>query len=449
LFARIASIPDAATGGSSMARKIDYLARVVPLAALGCALSLGPAIAAAQTTDGFHSIQVFPVVVDSASFTQRFTFRNPNTLGVDVSPVYLPGTGTSQPSPLTCPSFNLPAGADRTFASLRAICPGLAAGSQFGMLYTYKLNAQNLPYSGFSRVANPQGNGFSVEAFAANEFTAADGSIAGLRRIASGPGNPAFQTNCFFGNMRDLPPAATATSEVVVSLYDANGAKLGSDLAVPLVPGQLTRLIDVFGAVGAPLGDHDNARMQYFESGDGEPGLLAFCTVQDNTSFGADFRIAKQEHPFDFELVGAQDDHAVRLGIEEQDGFGRVFELGAGAAAANTHLVYFKHPDWIECRLLDPLLDTAPTNNYGVEMRLVEADTGAVVAGGAGTQGFAQIYTGDKVDRNNGANTRYFLQVESNGLNTGSARPYRVQCGSGSGHTRVDLVAYKEALNRF
>jgi hypothetical protein len=423
--------------------------RLVRFAALACALSLGPVTAAAQTTDGFHSIQVFPVVVDSASFTQRFTFRNPNTAAVNISPVYLPGTGTSQASLLTCPSFSIAAGADRTFTSLRQICPALAAESQFGMLYTYKLSTQNLPYSAFSRVANPQGNGFSVEAFAANEFTSADSSIAGLRRLASGPGNPAFQTNCFFGNMRDLPPAQTATTTVVVSLFDANGVQLGNDLAVPVAPGQLTRLIDVFGAVGAPLGNHDNARMQYFESGDGEPGVLAFCTVQDNTSFGADFRIAKQEHPFDFELVGPQDDHAVRDGIEGQDGFGRVFELGAGAAAANTHLVYFKHPDWIECRLLDPLLDTPPTNSYGVEMRLVEADTGAVLAGGAGIQGFTQIYTGDKTDRNNGANTRYFLQVESNGLNTGSARPYRVQCGSGSGHTRVDLVAYKEALNRF
>jgi hypothetical protein len=423
--------------------------RLLRFAALACALSLGSATAVAQTTDGFHSIQVFPVVVDSASFTQRFTFRNPNTLAVDISPVYLPGTGTSQASLLTCPTFSLAAGADRTFASLREVCPALAGGSQFGMLYTYKLNAQNLPYSGFSRVANPQGNGFSVEAFAANEFTSADGSIAGLRRLASGPSNPAFQTNCFFGNMRDLPPASTVTTTVVASLYDANGVKLGSDLAVPVVPGQLTRLIDVFDAVGAPLGNHDNARLQYFESGTAEPGLLAFCTVQDNTSFGADFRIAKQEHPFDYELVGPQDDHAVRSGIESQDAFGRVFELGTGAAAANTHLVYFKHPDWIECRLLDPLLDTPLANGYGVEMRLVEAATGGVVAGGASTQGFAQVYTGDKTDRNNGANTRYFLQVESNGLNTGSARPYRVQCGSGSGHTRVDLVAYKEALNRF
>jgi hypothetical protein len=423
--------------------------RLVRFAALACALSLGPVTAAAQTTDGFHSIQVFPVVVDSASFTQRFTFRNPNTAAVNISPVYLPGTGTSQASLLTCPSFSIAAGADRTFTSLRHICPALAAESQFGMLYTYKLSTQNLPYSAFSRVANPQGNGFSVEAFAANEFTSADSSIAGLRRLASGPGNPAFQTNCFFGNMRDLPPAATATTEVVVSLYDANGAKLGSDLAVPLVPGQLTRLIDVFGAVGAPVGDHDNARMQYFEAGDGEPGLLAFCTVQDNTSFGADFRIAKQEHPFDFELVGPQDDHAARDVLEGQDAFGRVFELGAGASAANTHLVYFKHPDWIECRLLDPLLGTPLANSYGVEMRLVQADTGEVLAGGAGIQGFTQVYTGDKTDRNNGANTRYFLQVESNGLNTGSARRYWVQCGSGSGHTRVDLVAYKEALNRF
>ena len=31
--------------------------------------------ACAQSTDGYHGIQVFPVVVDTASFSQHFDFR--------------------------------------------------------------------------------------------------------------------------------------------------------------------------------------------------------------------------------------------------------------------------------------------------------------------------------------------------------------------------------------
>ncbi len=31
--------------------------------------------AVAQSTDGYHAIQVFPIVLDSASFAQRFHFR--------------------------------------------------------------------------------------------------------------------------------------------------------------------------------------------------------------------------------------------------------------------------------------------------------------------------------------------------------------------------------------
>ena len=138
------------------------LALATGLCAMG---AIGASTAFAQSNDAFHSIQVFPVAVDTASFAQRFVFRNPNSVAVSISPTYLPGTGTSQALALNCPDFSVSAGSDRTFSSLRSICPALAAGSQFGMLYTYETNTANLVYSGFSRVSNPQGNGFSVEAF--------------------------------------------------------------------------------------------------------------------------------------------------------------------------------------------------------------------------------------------------------------------------------------------
>src|SRR3990167_1440298 len=103
-------------------------------------------------------------------------------------------------------TIQIAANSDKTFNTLREICPALAAGSNFGFLYTYEVNTANMPYSGFSRVANPQGNGFSVEAFAASNFTSGTSSVSGLRRLAASGGNPAFQTNCFVANLNDYVP---------------------------------------------------------------------------------------------------------------------------------------------------------------------------------------------------------------------------------------------------
>jgi hypothetical protein len=127
---------------------------------------------ARQSTDGFHSIQIFPVVVDSAAFTQRFTFTNPDPDRAAVIAVrYFPGVGTSQAAPLDCPNITVVKASGLEFNSLRELCPGLAAGSQFGYLYTHEINAGNRMYAAFSRVSNPSANGFSVEAFPAHTFT--------------------------------------------------------------------------------------------------------------------------------------------------------------------------------------------------------------------------------------------------------------------------------------
>jgi hypothetical protein len=432
--------------------------------AFACLLALCASGAAqGQSTDGFHTIQVFPVVVDSDSFAQRFTFRNPNPTALTIAPTYYPANGTSQAAALACPAVVVPADSDVTLSSLRTLCPALAAGSQFGFLYTYQDGAANLPYSGFSRVSNPQGQGFTVEAFSAQEFTSADATVSGIRRLAATPSSPTFQTNCFVGVMNLLPPGtSTLPTEVYVRVIGSNGALLGSQQTVLLTPGRLTRLLDVFAAVGAPAGNHDNARVEFEEDGDGEPGILAFCTVQDNTSFGADFRIAKQEQnfggDFGFGGIGAQDDLAARESWLLEDMrtntggstyANRPFAVGTGVAAANTHVMYFRHPDWIQCELIDPDTAVRATNGYGLEMRMVANDGATVIAGGNNLQGWGKVYLGEKEDRNEGANSRYTIEVQSNGQNTGNARPYELHCQSGSGHTGGDILQYQQAVNRF
>jgi hypothetical protein len=411
--------------------------------------------ALAQSTDGFHTHLVFPVVVDSASFTQRFTLTNPDgNRTMVVEPHFVPGEGSSQAAALTCPQITLQPSQQKEFTSLRELCPALASGSQYGFLRITKVTVSNRIFTAFSRVSNAQGNGFSVEAFPLHTFTSADAVVTGLRRTAASGGAPAFQTNCFIGNLDEITPAGSPVNTAVqYTLTTEAGATLGSGV-VNLVPGKLTRLLDVFAAAGAPAGNHDNATITFHEASAGEPGILSFCTVQDNSSFGADFRIAKQElgKSTPYSGIGGQDDTVSRDSLVSaevaQSGGARSFAIPAGQFT-NTHVVYFRHPDWVQCEIIDPNTNVRALPGYGLEMRLVNQYGTGVIAGGANSTGFGKLYLGDKADRNNGANTRYGIQVESNGSNEAANRPYKLHCQSGSGHTLGDLVRYQQPGNQF
>lgn len=416
---------------------------------------LGPMPVWAQTTDGYHAIQVFSVVVDSASFTQRFTFRNPNTTNaLVISPQYFPGTGTSQPTPITCPDIIVPISGEAVVASLRDLCPALTAGSQFGYLYTFENGGYARPYAAFSRVSNTAGNGFSVEAFPAHTFTSAESTVIGVRRLAAAAGRPAYQTNCFIGNLNDVTaPVTPVTTTITATVYSNAGANLGN-VAINLMPGRLTRLLDIFATAGAPAGDYDDAIVRFVESGVGEPGLVSFCTVQDNSSFGADFRIAKQEFGDSPTDVGSKDGNVRRNSFMSADvatsaGAGRAFTILAGALGINVHVMYFRHPDWVQCELIDPGTGVRALPGYGLEMRLVDPDGVTVLAGGNDVTGFGRVYLGDKTERNFGANSRYTIEVESNGGNAGSDRAYTLHCQSGSGHTAADMIRYNDQTLRF
>ena len=414
----------------------------------------------AQSTDGFHTIQIFPVVVDTASFTQRFTFRNPNSGSVNIAMSYYPATGTSQPTAISCGTYSVAAGADRTFTSLRAICPTLAAGSQFGYLYTYETVASNAPYSAFSRVANPQGNGFSVEAFPAHTFTAADATVIGVRRLAAGVSNPAFQTNCFVGKVNEYTaPVTPINSAITVTVFNSAGVSVGSTV-VNVTDGHIVRLSDIFASVGAPAGDYDNARVRFEELGDDEPGIMAFCTVQDNTSFGADFRIAKQEYGFSNAqpgfYIGTQDDHVLRdvsqvadVKTSYNNAPARTFSLVTGGSKHNIHVVYFRHPDWVQCELIDPNTGVRALSSYGLEMRMLADDGTTVIAGGNDSTGWGETYLGDKSDRDNGVNSRYTIEVENNAGNSGADIPYRLHCQSGSGGSLGDIIEWHASGEKF
>lgn len=422
------------------------MARIITRFAIGVvglagALALGPV--AAQSTDGYHAIQVFPIVVDTASFSQRFTFRNPYDEEVPLSATFYPAKGTAQSMPLACPGFKVPPLRQATFASLREICPALAQGSAFGALVV----RASVPYAfaAFSRVHNPAGNGFSVEAFAAHTFTSATSVVTGLRRMAATPNSPAFQSNCFVGNLGAMTPTQTPQpTSVEVSVRNADGLLVGTH-TVSLLPGELVRLLDVFAAVGNVADEFNDATATFKNTSGTQPGLLGFCTVQDNTSFGADFRIAKQELAFGG-VVGSQDHTTNRnlpIYYDVDDGRSRRFTIPPGASR-NVHLLYFRHPDIVSCDVYGIFTGARGSPTNGLEMRLLVEDYETfelrVIAGGDMTTYFSNLYLGDKDAHGGGANTRYFLEVESNGIAEDKYRAYHLLCFSGSGTTLADMV---------
>ncbi len=428
-------------------------------AAAGLLLLASATAVRAQSTDGYHSIQVFPVVVDSASFAQRFNFTTPNLFPVTVKVKFFPGDGTAQAStgPIACNDVVIPANNATVVPSLRALCPALVAGTAFGFLHAQSAPSSDGMYSdipvfaAFSRVSNPQGNGFTVEAFPAHTFTSATSVVNGLRRLAASGSSPAFQTNCFLANLNQLDPAGAPLPKRINYKLVYGGNEWNGFVDLP--PGRLVRLLDIFATAGAPAGDYNDAGLILTAStpagGDASrPGLMAFCTVQDNTSFGADFRVAKQA--YGSLGIGSNDGMAARESVSKQDAQGRVFRILDGHSA-NTHVVYFKHPDTVQCQLLNPTTFAPLTAASGLEMRA--APQGATseddVAGGDNQTGTGPVYLGDKPARG-GFNARYLIEVESNETNEGNFRDYALYCASGSGNTYgYDIIKYQENVDRF
>jgi hypothetical protein len=415
-----------------------------------CALAAATAVPAfAQSTDGYHSIQVFPVVVDTAAFVQRFNLHNNGTAAITLTPKYFPADGTSATA-ITCPTINIPALGVTNIASLRNLCPALPLGSQFGFLTMYQDSPGYLTYAAFSRVSNSLGAGFSVEGFAASEFTAARSVVTGLRRLAASGGAPAFQTNCFVGKMNEVE-IDTGLSRVNYSLVGATGTVLGSGF-VDLLPGRMVRLFDVFATLNVPAGDHDDVRLILEEAdAEDEPGIISFCTVQDNTSLNADFRIGKQSMGTILPSIlsnsrGPQDVFVGRDLLLDSDVLYRPFSIPAGAFH-NTHVLYLHQPDVGQCQIIDPFTNQLALPSYGLEIRAVV--DGETAAGGNNSvvvpdpaQGDGNGYFGDKNDGWQ-ANFRVSIEVGSNGQNTGMERPYKLRCMSGSGFNLLDLIEYQ------
>jgi hypothetical protein len=252
--------------------------------ALACTM-LGSGAALAQTSLGSSTSIVFPVVAATATFTGHVTLFNPNGSDITVGLDYFDADNLPSPGAKPCTDVVVPANRSVQF-DLGAQCT-LGAGSHFGLLVASD-NAGTNQFYGYSRTDNNAGAGFSIEGFPIANFSGNTANSTGLKSVAAAP---TYQTNCFAGSLAD---AVTFD----LALFDGtSGAQIGSTISGSLGAFAQIRYLDVFAAAGAAPGDYTNVRAQFTRTSVGTQNLIGFCTVQDNVSFGADFRVAKSTTP--------------------------------------------------------------------------------------------------------------------------------------------------------
>jgi hypothetical protein len=369
------------------------------IAAVACAP------ASAQSPSGYGSIVTIPIVVQTATYGSSIFIHNHHGVALSIEPDYVGADGSATVGALACPTIIVPANTVSLY-SLGSLC-SVNPGSNFGRLQLQELSPDTRPFAAYSRVETFSGNGFSVEGFPignfANSFQLS--YATGLRRQAAAPG---YQTNCFIGALQE---AVTVT----YVLQTGSGTTLGSAQSVSLGPSQMIRLLDVFAAVGAPAGDYTNARMAIAESTpiSPKPGFVAFCTVQNNSSFDADFRIAKNTMPFDqgrgYDAVG-------------RDGVSLDTSLVLTAGDDDVFRAFWQHPDWVRCYLTSNTLSN-------LELR-VKSPAGNVVAGGDNLSDTGKFLLPERSQINGGQNGIWRIEV---GAMAGTADTYSLTCTTGNG----------------
>lgn len=360
--------------------------------------------AAAQITTGHGTIVTLPVVVQSGTYSSAIFIHNPNNAAVPIDSYYIGADGSASPGRTNCATINVPANTTLQ-RSLTQLCM-LNAGSNFGRLTMLEADVANRPFSLYSRVESFSGNGFSIEGIPIGNLTGSVGAswVNGLRRQAAAP---TYQTNCFIGALNE---AVTVNWRLETS----TGTQLGTTQSASIGQNQMIRLLDVFTVAGAPAGDHSNVRARFFQSGAGEPGFVAYCTLQNSTSFDADFRIAKDDSPAD------QGQSFTAIG---RDGLTFSPNLTLTSGDDDVFLAFWKHPDRARCFIGGP-------NPSNLELR-VKNPAGVVVGGGTDFDDTGEFALGERSTVNGGVNGAWRIEV---GSALGSTvETYTLTCTTGNG----------------
>jgi hypothetical protein len=370
--------------------------------------------ASAQSPNGFASIVYVPLVVATGTFHSSLFVHNPGP-AVNVAVTYHGGTLTADAgTPLDCGVHPIGAGATAEF-DIATLCP-LGGASNFGTLRVVEQDAGNPhPISVYSRVQSFTGNGFSTEGYPVGAFSDASGKsvVLGLRRDGAAPG---YWSNCFASSIEE-------PVNVDMSLFDADNVQVGATHHFVLAAHETFRLLEVFRTVGAPddVDFHDvRAEFSLGAGNVGNPSYAAFCTVQNNTSFDADFRLAK--------TVAPDDQSHLYSVTQTKDGLGN--NLAVPPASKLVFAMFLQHPDFLSCRSIGDGQDNT-------EIQLKDP-SGAIVGGGDGIKAIPKFYLGDKAARGNGGNGIWTLEVGSrDGL---GETQFNIQCKSGSGMSRPLVV---------
>jgi hypothetical protein len=384
------------------------------LLAVACLGFSGAAMA--QSPNGFSSIVHVPVVVNTAAFSSTIFVHNPGGSAINVQFNYTGADITASAGPLDCGVHSIPAGSTVEF-DFAALCP-LTGASNFGSMRIYETSPINRPIAVYTRVQSPvAGNGFSIEGFPIGGFANDQGAsiVAGLKRTNDAPG---YQSNCFVGSIGEAV-------SVDVKLFDASNTQLGTTQTIAVPAGGLTRMLDVFAVSGAPAGNYANVRAEFNQSAAqvGNPSFSAFCTVQNNTSFDADFRIAKTIFPDD---LGQQYTSTVNKNV-----FGQDQDIPAGQKVVYAWFV--KHPDFLSCRVVG---DGQPN----AEVRILNP-SGGVAAGGDDLSDTGEFFTGEKSTVANGTNGIWRVEVGARDGAGLAASNFNLQCRSGNGASKPMVVA--------
>lgn len=385
----------------------------------------------ASTTAGAATVQVIPVVAQTGSYESEIFVRNPNDSALQINVKFYEAQNSTTPGQRSCSPLTL--SAQQTVAFKLGTQCALGAGSHFGMLILENADAEKTRFFyAYNRTQTPGGNGFSVESFPIGNFSGAASGANGLKRQAAAP---VYQSNCFVGALGE-------PVDYVIRLWDANNNQLGNDVTGSLQPYQMVRYLDIFSAAGlGTTNDYSVVRATFDNTNAGDPAYVAFCTVQESTFFGADFRIAKSSD--------ALDNAKRRVTCYSQSPCGTEI-TGAGATALPDsatkyiHQVIVSAPDYIKCELVSSQVANlemrvrGPGDTFAAGLFTLPAGyTGPPYTVGGNNQTSIYIFTGHRNQFNGGTSTRLFIDVSYREGSGAATFPlaYGITCYAGNGIT--------------
>ena len=359
--------------------------------------------AVAVTTDGTALTIVIPVVSSSGSYSSKVHVLNVDAYSASVD-IYYTGAGES-PSLGTrfCGTLSVPSGQTGNFDFAIQCGVNPAAGSNRGMMRLYS----NAYINAYSRISNPQGNGFSVEGYPIGNFFGYRLSVLGARKSAISPG---YQTNCFVGSLEEA-------ANYSIKLFQSNGTQIGSTIVGAIGANDLKRYLDIFAAAGVVSSELSDVTVEITSTDANLPALVAFCTVQNNTSFDADFRIAKSRW-------GSGDSS-----VKYVDGASPFSPFTTWVK--HRYIAVLKAPDIVGCSI-NPPYDTV------LEMQLL-GPNGVIWAGGNGVSSF-NVVIGPKSAVAGGTDQSWVLEISPREFSQFYPIYYTFNCYAGNGMSRPNQL---------